>query len=494
MGAGKLRIFRQLLVESLLLAFAGGGLGLALSWVGVRYFDQVTADIRPYWIDFTFDASIFAYLMVICLTAGVLFGLAPALHAVKRYVNDSLKQGRGQTTGSKVRFFASSMVAGEVAMAMILLVGAGLMIQSFWNVYNVELGARTDGVLSVGVELPETQYDDEVDRYAFHQRLLEAAQALPGVIAVASSSNDPAQGARGTSIEIEGRVEEVPDQRPRERYIMVSPGLFDLFEAPIVQGRDFSSMDTPDSQQVVVVNRRFAEKYFPDESAIGKRIRGWDEDEEENAWAEIVGVVSNMRTSPNREMEPVVYRTFNQDAWAYRRLMLRARGDAAALAPVVRETVASLDANLPVFGIHTLEERLSQSRWSQRVFGAIFTLFGVVALAMSVAGIYGLVSYSVGRRTSEFGIRMALGANSANIRKLIVSQGMWRVAIGIVIGLPLSYFAGQALESLLFGVSSTDPTMLIVVAVFLLSVAAFACWVPARRAASVSPGTDLHHE
>lgn len=494
LGAGKWRIFRQLLAESVLLSFAGGVLGLAFSWIGVRYFDQATEPIRPFFIDFSFDVSILVYLTAICLTAGILFGLAPALHAVRRDLTESLKEGRGQTAGSRTRFFASSMVAGEVALALILLVGAGLMMRSFWYTYNLDMGARTDGVLSAAIELPEAQYPNPEDRFEFNRRLLRAAETMPGVVAAATASSEPGRGANGLTFELETTPATESAESPRERYIMVSPGYFNFFEAPLLSGRDFGPVDTPESPKVALVNNAFALKYWPDENPIGKRLRIEANEQGERPLLEVIGVAPDIRINGHGDIEPIVYRTFNQEAWAFRRLMLRSVGDAAALTPAVRQLVSELDPNLPVFDAMTLDQRLAEGRWMYEIFGSLFTTFALIALVMSAAGIYGLVAYSVSRRTSEFGIRLALGASGSDILRLVFRQGMWRVGIGILVGLPATYFAAQVLQSLLAGVDASDPFMLGGVALFLVAIAGVACWLPARRAAAVSPSSALHQQ
>jgi predicted permease len=495
LGAGKWRIFRQLLAESVLLSFAGGALGFAFAWAGVQWFDRETEPIRPFFVDFSFDWTILSYLTAICLAAGVLFGLAPALHAVRRDLTESLKEGRGQTAGARTRFFASSMVAGEVALALILLVGAGLMMRSFWYLYSLDIGARIDGVLSAAIELPEAQYPNPEDRFEFTRRLLTAAETMPGVVAAVTASSEPGRGYNGFTFELEGAPATDSADRPRAGYIMVSPGYFAFFEAPLLSGRDFSSADTPESPRVALVNQAFAQKYWPAENPIGKRLR-LPPDDPGGEWTvlEVIGVAPDIRANGRGEIEPLIYRTFNQDAWAFRRLLVRASGDAAALTPAVREMVSGLDPNLPVFDVMTLDERLTESRWMYKVFGGLFTLFAVIALTMSAAGIYGLVAYSVGRRTPEFGIRMALGAAGGDILGLVFKQGMWRVGIGVAIGLPATYFAAQVLQSLLAGVEATDPLIIGGVAVFLLAIAGIACWLPARRAAAVSPSSALRHE
>jgi putative ABC transport system permease protein len=253
-------------------------------------------------------------------------------------------------------------------------------------------------------------------------------------------------------------------------------------------------MDSPESPKVALVNNAFALKYWPGEIPIGKRLQLDANDQGERPVLEVIGVTPDILANSRGHVEPLIYRSFNQEAWDFRRLILRSAGDGGALTPAVRQLVSDLVANLPVFDASELDQRLADSRWMYTVFGSLFTVFAVIALTMSAAGIYGLVAYSVGRRTPEFGIRMALGAASSDILQLVFRQGMWRVGIGILIGLPATYFAAQVLQSLLAGVEATDPLMLGGVALFLLAIAGVACWLPARRAAAVSPSSALHHE
>ncbi len=292
--------------------------------------------------------------------------------------------------------------------------------------------------------------------------------------------------------ELEGQLADNPNDRVRGRYIMAAPGYFEFFEVPILQGRDFGPQDTPESTEVVVVNQRFAERYWPGESAIGKRIR--IDPNGVYRWLEVIGVVSNVRINNAGEIEPIVYRSLNHNPWHYRRLLVRFQGDPGALAPEVRQLVAARDPDLPLFDLATLEQRMAEGRWALRLFGSVFALFGALALVMAGAGVYGLVAYSVERRTSEFGIRMALGAAGSDIRRLVVRQGLARVVIGVILGAAPAFFAGRALESLLADVSPRDPVVLLSVPAFLVAVATLACWLPALRASRVSPGSALHHE
>ncbi len=493
LGSGKFRIFRQLLVESLLLAAAGGVLGLLFSQMGVHYFNVATANMRPQWIDYSFDTSVFLYLMTICISASVLFGLAPYLHVVKRNLSAGLNEGRGQTTGNKVRGFSSSMVAGQVALTIVLLVGAGLMMLSAWNGHTADLGAKTDGVLSASINLKAARYAEPEQRFRFHRRLLERIKALPGVTSVASASHEPGRGASRAAVTVDGTLEDNPNQRPREASIVVSPGFFNLFEVPVLEGRDFGPSDTPTSPKVAIVNRRFAEKYWQGENAIGKRIRVGDGSGDENPWLEVIGVASDVAKWAEFGFEPIIYRTFNQEASGRRRLLVRISGDTAAVVPLLRQTVADLDPNLPLYAVSLLDERLAAEKGAP-LFAGLYALFAFTALVISAAGVFGLVAYSVRRRTSEFGIRMALGAAQYEILQLVLRQGMWHVAIGALVGIPSAYVAAQVIENRLVGVSATDPTVLASATVFVVFIAGLACWFPARRAASISPATTLRHE
>ena len=491
LGAGRLRIVRQLLAESVLLAAMGGALGLGLAWFGIRGFDEATRVVRPYWIEFYFDARVFGYLVAICLATGILFGLAPTLHAVRRDVNTVLKEGRGQTSGRRTRFFASSMVVGQIVLAMVLLVGSGLMIRSFQHLTQLDLGVRTEGVLGAAIDLPEGAYSTPAERVDFYRQVLEKSRALPGVRAATAASNLPAMGFRRLSVELAENPQSDPDQRPRAWAVVADAGYFDALGAPLLAGREFDETDTLESAPVAIVNRLFAERHWPGESPIGRQVRtGY---ETSGPWMTVVGVAPNIIQLMNEDPDDqaLLYLPYRQEGGSYQSLILIADGDPNALAEPLREAVASLDSNLPVFRVSTLDDVIEQRNWAPRLFGAIFAIFALFALVMSAVGIYALTSDSVGRRTSEFGVRMALGADSPRILRLVLSQGMRRALIGVGLGLPAAFGAAHALQFMLVGVGPSDPVTLAGISAILLGVALLACWLPARRAVRVSPSAAL---
>ena len=495
LGAGRWRIVRQLLIESLALSAAGGALGLALTVAGVRMFDNATVEQRPYFIDFRFDWMVFAYLAGVCLVTGVVFGLAPVVHALRTNVNSSLKEGsRAQTGGRGARRFSTAMVIGQVALSVVLLVGAGLMLRSFWNLYGMDLGVRTEGRLVGLVALPQLKYPEPADQLAFHEALMPKLRNLPGVRAAASSSALPAQGFSGRRVEIEGAPAEDPGQRPSEAMVVVGEGYFRTMEATLLQGRDFDPTDRAEAPQAAIVSESFARKYWPETEALGKRLKL--EGGEDRGWITVVGVSPDIRqnTASEREVRPVVYRPFRQEPGAFTYFLLHSGSGAAALADSFRAAVAEVDPNLPVQDVMTLEKRMERSRWAYAVFGSAFSAFAVIALTMAAVGVFALVADSVRRRIPEFGVRLAFGANSGQILRLVFSQAMARVGAGVALGLPAAYGASLMIESMLVGVDPSDAYTLGGVSAILLATALLACWLPARRTMRIDPAVALRNE
>ena len=495
LGAGRWRIVRQLLIESVVLAAAGGLVGLALSAFGVRFFDDATYEARPYFIQFTFDASVFAYVAAICVVTGVLFGLAPSVYALRTDVNKSLKEGsRGQTGGSGARRFSTALVIGEVALSVVLLVGAGLMMRSFWNVYHMDLGVRTDDRLMGLVFLPQPRYPDPADRLAFHESILTQLRALPGVTAVTTASDLPGNGFSSRPIEIEGDPIDDPDQRPSEAVITIGTDYFQALDANLVRGRAFTASDTRDAPPAAIVNQGFAEKHWPSVDPIGKRFKLGDE--ENRDWITVVGVSPDIRqnNASEPEVRPLLYLPYSQAPGEHCYILLHATTNPISLADAFRSTIAAVDPHLPVQDVMLLEQRMERSRWAYPLFGTAFSVFAVIAVTLAALGVFALVADSVRRRIPEFGIRLALGAAPAQILGLVLSQALSRVGLGVALGLPLAYGAAQILDSMLVGVGPSDAVTLGGVACFLLVVALVACWLPARRVISIHPSTALRHE
>ena len=495
LGAGRWRIIRQLLVESVALSTAGGLVGLAFSYVGVHLFDLATVEERPYFIDFRFDATVFAYLAGICLITGVLFGLAPAVHALRTNVNSSLKEGsRGQTGGTAARRFSTAMVIAEVALSVVLLVGAGLMLRSFWNLYSMDLGIQTENRLVALLALPEAKYPEPADRVAFHEALFPGLRALPGALSVTSTSHLPGQGFFRQRILIEGSQIDDPEQRPSEAMVVIGDDYLEAVGATLARGRNFTSSDDLDSPPVGLVNLRFAEKYWPGDDAIGKRLELGDDDGAE--WMTIVGVTSDIRqnSASESEIRATVYRPFRQDPNRFAYIIVLARVQPTALADPLRTAVTRVDPHLPLQDVMTLEQRMERSRWAYTVFGSLFAVFAAIALTMAAVGVFALVADSVRRRAPEFGIRLALGAAPGQIQRLVLSQAIRRVAIGVALGLPLAYLASQVLGSMLVGVHTSDAVTLAGVSLFLLAMSGAASWLPARRVVRIDPATALRNE
>jgi putative ABC transport system permease protein len=498
LGASRARIIRQLLVESTLLACLGGLLGIALAAIGVRLFDAAVADSgKPYWIQFTFDPIVFAHLAGICLATGMLFGLAPALQVSKTNVNEILKEGgRGNAGTRRTRWFTSTMVVVELALTIVLLVGAGLMIRSFLKLYSFDLGADTSRMLTMrmGVQYPEPE-----KRRQFYETLLGRLQSIPGVEGAAIASAIPFGGSEGRRLEIDGRPVSGDVQLPRVAFITISPRYFDVMATPIRRGRAFNDKDGAAGSEVAVVNDRFAAQHFPNEDAVGRRVRLHTGDGAPGTsaapgastpkWLTIVGVSANVRQGDPQALEPdaVVYVPHRQDAPGFMNILTRSHLDPASLIPQVRQTVQALDAELPVFGVQTLDEFLAQARWPYRVFGSMFAIFACIALVLSAVGIYAVTAYSVTQRTQEIGVRMALGAQGGQVSWLILRQGLVQLAIGLVLGLAGALPLSSVLQSLVVQIPTKDPVTFGAIVVILAGVTLAACLIPTRRATRVDP-------
>lgn len=495
LGAGRWRIVRQLLIESVMLAVAGGLVGLVFAYIGVRLFDDATFPFRPYFIDFRFDGVVFAYLGGMCVAVGLLFGMAPAVHALRTNVNESLKEGsRGQTGGTGAAKFRTAMVIGEVALSVVLLVGAGLFMRSFWTMYTLDLGVETDSRLIGRVVLPELKYGEQDQQRTFRDAALAKVRALPGVRGATVTSHLPGRGGNGRAVEIEGQPVEDLEQAPSEAMLRIETGYFDVWGTPVLEGREFTAADAADALDVAIVNRAFADTYWPGETAVGKRLKLGAEPD--RPWITVVGVGPNIRQNGASvpEVRPAIYRPQAQSSSRGMFFVADTAVPPATLARSVRQAIAQVDPDLPVLGLMAFEERLSEDLWGVRVFGTVFAVFAAVALVLAAVGVFALVADSVRRRVPEFGIRLALGAAPRQIFRLVMSGALRRVGLGVVLGLPMAYGAAQVIQSVLVGVDASDLLTLGGVAGFLLAVAVVACWLPARRVTQIDPGSALRQE
>jgi predicted permease len=485
-------------VESIVLGFLAGAFGLLLSLVGVRLFDRAVTDVgKPYWIVFTMDATVFLYLAAVCVATGVLFGLAPALQVSRTNTNELLKEtGRSGGVGVRARRFASAMVVLEVALTIVLLVGAGLMVRSFFKLYAMDLGFRADQLVTSRMVLAEQKYPTPADRRIFQDRLLAELGAVPGIASASLTTAPPLAGGGSPRFEVEGRVTDRA-KAPEVSWVQATDDHFETLQLPIRRGRQFRSTDGTPGHEAAIVNERFVAQYFANEEPLGRRIRLFELDETKaEPWLTIVGVVPTVRQRNIQEAEPdaVVFTTLRQDAPRFMSIVVRASTDPAAILNEVRQAVRAVDPDQPVFDLRTMEAELAESRWPWRVFGTMFAIFAMVALVLAAVGIYAVTSYSVAQRTQEIGVRVALGAQAGQVSWLILRRGLVQLALGLAIGLVGSYFISGVLESLVIQIRPSDPATFAGISILLLVVTVFACLLPARRATRVDPVVALRAE
>jgi putative ABC transport system permease protein len=507
LGAGRLQIIRQLLTESVLLAVLGGAVGILFAHWGVDLLvsraGETVAATTPGWNDIRIDSRVFRFTLLISLTAGILFGLMPALQAAKPGLNESLKEGgRGSTESFRHNRFRSALVVTQIALALMLLLGAGVMLRSLVRLHQVYAGFNASDVLTMVLSLPESRYTNDIQRAAFYQQLTRRLQSLPGVQFAGATSQLPLSGDLGnTKFEIVERPP-APDQLNTADFILVTPDYLRAMQIPLRAGRLLTEHDTKESPPVCLINQSMADRYFPNEEPMGKKLRVGLRDV---ITLEIVGIVQNVRQrSLDVESLPPqvqallgsqIYIPYAQLA-AYPKMTVavRASPHAASLAGALRAEVKALDRDLPVSKLRTMETVRGHSIAQPRFRTLLIGLFGALALVLAVVGIYGVMAYSVTRRTHEIGVRMALGAQTADVLKLVVRQGLWLALAGLAIGLVGAFALTRVLAGLLYGVSATDPLTFTAVPLLLFAVALFACWLPAHRATKVDPMEALRYE
>src|SRR5919197_255910 len=486
LGASRLRLVRQLLTESLVLALAGGGAGLLLSVWGVDLIVAASAGAIPRASEVGVDSRAFFFTLAASLVTGLLFGLAPALGSSAPDLNSSLKEGsKGAGVGRRPQRAQGALVVTEVALALVLLVGAGLLLKSYARLRRVDPGFSPERVLTARLSLPESKYPDKDRQAAFARQALERIRAVPGVRAAGVVSDLPMSGSRsGRSFDIEGReTPSGPDSlTPQADYRKVSPDYFRAIGMRLVRGREFTERDDAEAPGVCVVNESFARHFFPGEEPIGKRLIYGDA----RVVREIVGVVADVtHESLADKRKPEVYVQFAQHPKGEMFFAVRAAGDPLALAAPLKNAVLEVDRDLPVYSVLTMQQRVENSVAPQRFNTLLLAFFAAVAMLLAAVGVFGVVSYTVAQRTREIGIRVALGAQGRDILRLVVGRVMKLALAGVALGLPAAFALTRLLARLLYEVKPTDPLVFAGVAALLALVALLACLVPARREAKV---------
>jgi len=496
LGASRGRIVRWLMTESLLLAAVGGLFGLML---GIKGRDLILTAIpidTPRWSDFGFDYRVGLFIAGLAALTGVVFGLLPALYA-SRDLNESIKHGGdGQSSAPRQRL-RGALVVAEVALALILLIGAGLMMKGLANFRSIDPGLESDGVLTLRLAVPSAQYPDAEQRRAFHDEVRGRVAAVAGVDAVAAIEWLPyANSGSTTFVMPEGFELPSPDsQPPSVLYNSASEGYFQLMGIPVLRGRTFERADAAaDGAAVAVVNRFAAERFWPDENAVGKRLK-FGRPDDDSAWVTVVGVVDNVRHwNLSNGVWPTVYLSAGRQAPRSTFLVVGSAGELLDLVAPIREAVASVDPELPLYGVRTMGRVLQESSWQPVVFSAMFGVFATLALSLAAVGLYGVISFSVGRRTHEMGIRRALGAVAGDVLGLVLRDALRLVGIGVAVGLVAAVGLMGLMSSILHGVDARDPVVYAVVTLVLVAVALVAAWVPGRRAARIDPAAALRSE
>jgi predicted permease len=502
LGASRMRVVRQLLIESTLLAFIGGLFGLFLSYAGIRAFDAAVANVaKPYWIVFSMDFTVFGYMAAVCLATGIIFGTFPALQVSRTNANEILKEGgRGAAGGPRSRRMRSALVVVELALTVVLLIGAGLMVRSFLKLYSLDLGIDTDHLLAMRVELPATTYDSPEKRRLTFDDILTKIAAVPGVRAAALADTIPMGGADTRTVEIEGRPQPKDTAAPEVITISVTPDYFKTVNTSLKRGREFDRNDGTAGAENVIVNERFVARFFPGEEPIGQRVRFPLREPSAPApaepWRTIVGVSPAIRQGNPQALEPdaVVYQPYRRHSAGNMAVLVSTEGNPAQLANPVRTAIQQVDTDLAAFSVRPVNDDLAQMRWPFRVFGSMFAIFALVALALSAVGIYAVTSYSVTQRTPEIGVRMALGAQPKQVWWMVLRQGLVQLTIGLGIGLVGSYFLSNVLKSLVVQIPSRDPVTFTLTTALLSLVMLAACLVPARRATRLDPIAALRVE
>jgi putative ABC transport system permease protein len=496
LGASRFRLIQQLLTESFLLALAGGGLGVLLGLWGIDLLVRLNPGDLPRLDEITLDRNVFLFALLLSLLSGLIFGVTPALQSSGINLNESLKDAAGRVgAGRRQSSLRQSFVVVQVALSLVLLVGAGLMIRSFIKLGKVELGFNPENLLTMRVSLPASRYAEWEQQISFYRQVVERIKVLPGIESAALISDPPISNSIGlwqNGFRIEGRPDPPPGHGQYAYLRWTSPDYFQTLAIPLLKGRLLTDSDTAERPGIVVIDAAMAREFFPDEDPIGKRILIGIRD---RGPREIVGIVGNVRqTSLDYQAGPHMYIPYYQTPLSYATLLVRTFADPTVAAAAVKQEVLAVDPRQPIYSIRTMNQIISNSLAGRRFNLTMLGIFAGVALLLAAIGIYGVMNYVVTERTRELGVRLALGAQARDILKLVFGQAMWLILAGVAIGLGGSLVLTRLMKKLLFEVEANDPVTFMLVTSMLGLVALLACWIPARRASKVDPMIALRSE
>jgi putative ABC transport system permease protein len=494
LGASRARLVRQLLTESLLLSLAGGALGLLLAFWLVDVMVAFSPASTPRLNEVAIDKTVLGFTLLVAIATGIVFGLVPALQTTRPDFGHSLKEGKGTDAASGGKRVRSALVVAEVALALMLLIGAGLLIKSFANLLNVDPGFNPSNVLTLQLSLPRTRYPEGKQVFAFYADLIGRIKSLPGVESVGAGSSLPLVGPNtDADFQIEGRPAPPPGEETIAWYSLVTSDYFQTMGMRIMSGRSFNERDHADSPYVIIISETTARRYWPGEDPVGKHILTGSSNKPDRR--EIVGVVRDVKHfGIDADVRPTMYYPHAQVPARLMTVTVRTTADPTSLAATARSQVWSIDKELSVSNISNMKEIVSTSIAQPRLIMLLLGAFAALALILAAVGIYSVIAYAVTQRTREIGIRMALGAQAADVLKLIVGQGMLLTVTGVAVGLAGAFALTRFMQSFLYEVDAFDPVTFAAISLLLVSVALLACYIPARRAAKVDPMIALRHE
>lgn len=495
LGASRARVVAQFLTEPFAMAVAGSVLGTGLGWLGVRMFNAAIADTNPpYWIDIRVDAPILLFVLGLTLFVTLASGLLPALRVSSGNMNEILKDESRGSSSFRIGKLTRGLVIFEVALSCGLLVAAGLMVKSIAQLKTIDFGFDPAPIFTARVGVPEAQYPDTVMQIRFFEELQRELAGTPQLRSVALSDASPALGSAWQSMAIEGAAYATDRDVPAAHLSAVTPGFFDVVGVPLRRGRDFGAQDTESSLPVAIANESFVRRHFPDGEAIGKRVRVGNTTSE-RPWLTIVGVAPDLYMDGVENEDPEgIYVPVSQNSRRFLTILARGAGDPLSLSSPVRDAVARVDSDVPIYFVEGLAARIARSTWFFSVFGSIFMIMGAVALFLAGIGLYGVMSFAVSRRTREMGVRMALGATGRDVLRLVLRQGAVQLALGLVLGLAMAAGLSQLLADVLYRVTPRDPLIFGSIVLVLSGIGALASWVPAQRATRVDPMVALRDE